>query len=79
MEVQARRGILPLAHVKVSCFSKIKRSRQLTNLQMALFDSSVILLLIVWSGKQNGMTIDASKEIRDVHTCLNILRSFERR
>ncbi|KAJ7859690.1 fungal-specific transcription factor domain-containing protein, partial [Mycena leptocephala] len=62
MEVQARRGILPLAHVK-----------------MALFDSSVILLLIVWSGKQNGMTIDASKEIRDVHTCLNILRSFERR
>ncbi|KAJ6500093.1 fungal-specific transcription factor domain-containing protein, partial [Mycena vitilis] len=62
MEVQSRRGILPLAHVK-----------------MALFDSSVILLLIIWSGRQNGMTIDANKEIRDVHTCLNILRSFERR
>ncbi|KAJ7188030.1 fungal-specific transcription factor domain-containing protein [Mycena filopes] len=62
MDVQSRRGLLPLAHVK-----------------MALFDSSVILLLIVWSGKKHGMTIDASKEIRDVHICLNVLRSFERR
>ncbi|KAJ6587133.1 fungal-specific transcription factor domain-containing protein [Mycena vulgaris] len=62
MNVQSRRGILPLAHVK-----------------MALFDSAVILLLIVWSRKQTGMVIDASKEIRDVHACLNVLRSFERR
>ncbi|KAJ7496041.1 fungal-specific transcription factor domain-containing protein, partial [Mycena galericulata] len=62
MDVQSRRGLLPLAHV-----------------QMALFDSSVILLVIVWSSKQTGMTIDASKELRDVHACLNILRSFETR
>ncbi|KAJ7702971.1 fungal-specific transcription factor domain-containing protein, partial [Mycena rosella] len=62
MDVQSRRGILPLAHVT-----------------MALFDSAVILLLIVWSGKQTGMVIDASKEIRDVHAVLNVLQSFERR
>lgn len=49
------------------------------NLQMALFDSAVILLLIVWSGKQTGMVVDATKEIRDVHACLDVLRSFERR
>ncbi|KAJ7346835.1 fungal-specific transcription factor domain-containing protein, partial [Mycena albidolilacea] len=62
MAVQSRRGILPLAHVK-----------------MALFDSSVILLLIIWSGKNNGLTLDTSKEIRDVHSNLNILQTFERR
>ncbi|KAF7315466.1 Zn(2)-C6 fungal-type domain-containing protein [Mycena indigotica] len=62
MDVQSRRGILPLAHVK-----------------MALFDSSVILLLIIWSGKKNGVIVDTSKEIYDVHTCLNIMKSFERR
>nr|GAT42655.1 predicted protein [Mycena chlorophos] len=62
MDVQARRGILPLAHVK-----------------MALFDSSVILLLIIWSGKKNGVVVDTTKEIGDVHTCLNIIKSFERR
>ncbi|KAJ7072113.1 fungal-specific transcription factor domain-containing protein [Mycena amicta] len=62
MDVQSRRGILPLAHVK-----------------MALFDSSVILLLIIWSGRKNGVVVDTSKEIYDVHTCLNIMKSFERR
>ncbi|KAJ7772586.1 fungal-specific transcription factor domain-containing protein [Mycena maculata] len=62
MDVQSRRGILPLAHV-----------------MMGLFDSSVILLLIIWSGKQSGMTIDASKELRDVHACLKVLQSFEQR
>ncbi|KAJ6596653.1 hypothetical protein B0H10DRAFT_1827874 [Mycena sp. CBHHK59/15] len=46
---------------------------------MALFDSAVILLLIIWSGKQSGMVIDPKKEIREVYTCLNVLRSFERR
>ncbi|KAJ7163614.1 fungal-specific transcription factor domain-containing protein [Mycena crocata] len=62
MDVQSRRGILPLAHVT-----------------MALFDSSVILLMIVWSRKQTGIVIDANQEIRDVHACLNVLRSYERR
>ncbi|KAJ7497517.1 fungal-specific transcription factor domain-containing protein [Mycena latifolia] len=62
MDVQSRRGILPLAHVK-----------------MALFDSAVILLLIIWSRKKTGIVIDASKEIRDVQAVLNIFRSFERR
>ncbi|KAJ7925015.1 hypothetical protein B0H13DRAFT_1863616 [Mycena leptocephala] len=71
----------PTLHDLVAMSWKYKRVGYLplAHVKMALFDSSVILLLIVWSGKQNGMTIDASKEIRDVHTCLNILRSFERR
>ncbi|KAJ7091171.1 fungal-specific transcription factor domain-containing protein [Mycena epipterygia] len=51
----------------------------LAHVKMALFDSAVILLLIVWSGKQTGMVVDATKEIRDVHACLDVLRSFERR
>lgn len=78
MAVQSRRGLLPLAHVKVRPPLEQGRCADGT-IQMALFDSSVILLLIVWSGKKNGMTIDASKEIRDVHACLSILRSYERR
>ncbi|KAJ7647080.1 fungal-specific transcription factor domain-containing protein [Roridomyces roridus] len=51
----------------------------LTHVQMALFDSSVILLLIIWSSKQTGMKIDASKELKDVHLCLNLLHGMERR
>jgi hypothetical protein len=42
---------------------------------MALFDSSVILLIL----KQTGMAIDREKELQDVHACLDVLRSFERR
>ncbi|KAJ7268780.1 hypothetical protein B0H12DRAFT_67467 [Mycena haematopus] len=62
MKVQSRRGLLPLAHIK-----------------MALFDSSVILLLIVWSRKHHGLTLDTNTEIQDVHSNLNILKSFEQR
>ncbi|KAJ6499094.1 fungal-specific transcription factor domain-containing protein [Mycena sanguinolenta] len=51
----------------------------LAHIKMALFDSSVILLLIVWSGKRNGLNLDTSKEIRDVHSNLDILKSFEHR
>ncbi|KAJ7200688.1 fungal-specific transcription factor domain-containing protein [Mycena rebaudengoi] len=47
----------------------------LAHVQMALFDSSVILLIL----KQTGMAIDREKELQDVHACLDVLRSFERR
>ncbi|KAF7376323.1 Zn(2)-C6 fungal-type domain-containing protein [Mycena sanguinolenta] len=51
----------------------------LAHIKMALFDSSVILLLIVWSGRRNGLNLDTSTEIRDVHSNLGILKSFEHR
>ncbi|KAK7005700.1 Zn(2)-C6 fungal-type domain-containing protein [Favolaschia claudopus] len=51
----------------------------LAHVMMALFDSSVILMLIVWSGKRNGLSLDTSKEIRDVHSNLRIFQTLEGR
>ncbi|XP_006459669.1 hypothetical protein AGABI2DRAFT_218980, partial [Agaricus bisporus var. bisporus H97] len=45
--------------------------------QMAVFTSSIVLLLSIWGGKRNGLMTDAAKEMKDVHKSMTILKSSE--
>lgn len=46
---------------------------------MAVFQSAVVLLLSIWSGKRSGLLIDARREMADVHKCMNMLKAAEQR
>lgn len=42
--------------------------------QPAVFISGIILLLNVWSGKRTGLVPDPSREIANVHKCMEVVR-----
>ncbi|KAF8180962.1 fungal-specific transcription factor domain-containing protein [Mycena galopus ATCC 62051] len=43
----------------------------------AVFISSIVLLLNVWSGKRTGLVPDPSREISNVHKCMEVVRLCE--
>ncbi|KAF8169422.1 fungal-specific transcription factor domain-containing protein [Mycena galopus ATCC 62051] len=43
----------------------------------AVFISSIVLLLNVWSGKRTGLVPDPSREISNVHKCIEVVRLCE--
>ncbi|KAF5380652.1 hypothetical protein D9757_007022 [Collybiopsis confluens] len=45
-------------------------------LPMAVFNSSILILLNLWSGKRLGMMVDAQREMEDVYRCLEILKDY---
>ncbi|KAJ7143999.1 fungal-specific transcription factor domain-containing protein [Mycena epipterygia] len=45
----------------------------------AVFTSGIILLLNVWSGKRTGLVPDPSREIANVHKCMEVVRLCEDR
>ncbi|KAJ7144001.1 fungal-specific transcription factor domain-containing protein [Mycena epipterygia] len=45
----------------------------------AVFMSGIILLLNVWSGKRTGLVPDPSREIANVHKCMEVVRLCEDR
>ncbi|KAF7372556.1 Zn(2)-C6 fungal-type domain-containing protein [Mycena venus] len=45
----------------------------------AVFISSIVLLLNVWSGKRTGLVSDPSREISNVHKCMEVVRLCEDR
>ncbi|KAF5342022.1 hypothetical protein D9611_002055 [Ephemerocybe angulata] len=47
--------------------------------QMAVFTSGIVLLLSIWGGKRSGLSTDPNKEMADVHKCMRVLRSCEKR
>ncbi|KAI0080947.1 hypothetical protein K474DRAFT_1768947 [Panus rudis PR-1116 ss-1] len=44
-----------------------------------LFVSAIIILLNIWGGKRSGLTIDVEKEMADVHTVMEMMKSLETR
>ncbi|KIY44292.1 hypothetical protein FISHEDRAFT_52319, partial [Fistulina hepatica ATCC 64428] len=44
-----------------------------------LFTAAVVLLFTIWGGKRSGLNIDISKEMEDVHKCMNCLKALENR
>ncbi|KAG1905387.1 fungal-specific transcription factor domain-containing protein [Suillus fuscotomentosus] len=47
--------------------------------QMAAFTAGIVLLLNIWGGKRSGLYTDPTKEMADVHKCMSILKSCEKR
>ncbi|KAJ7101279.1 fungal-specific transcription factor domain-containing protein [Mycena belliarum] len=45
----------------------------------AVFTSGIILLLNVWSGKRTGLVPDPSREIANVHKCMQVVRLCKHR
>ncbi|KAG6901652.1 hypothetical protein C0995_009543 [Termitomyces sp. Mi166 len=49
------------------------------HIQIAMFTSGVVLLLSIWNSKRLGVSMDSSKEMEDVHKCMQALRLCETR
>ncbi|KAF5374528.1 hypothetical protein D9615_009070 [Tricholomella constricta] len=47
--------------------------------QIAIFTAGLVLLLNIWGGKRAGLSTDPSKEMNDVHKCMQALRRCESR
>ncbi|KAJ8087145.1 Gypsy retrotransposon integrase-like protein 1 [Marasmius tenuissimus] len=45
----------------------------------AVFSCGIILLLNIWEGKRSGVSADPTKDMADVHKCMEALRSSEDR
>ncbi|KAF8179593.1 hypothetical protein K438DRAFT_2021624 [Mycena galopus ATCC 62051] len=45
----------------------------------AVFTSAIVLLLNVWSGKRTGLVPDPSREMANVHKCMEVVRLCEDR
>ncbi|KAI0080942.1 hypothetical protein K474DRAFT_1768943 [Panus rudis PR-1116 ss-1] len=45
----------------------------------AVFTSALVLLLNIWGAKRTGLKFDVAKEIKEVHTCLEMLKREEDR
>ncbi|KAJ7169255.1 fungal-specific transcription factor domain-containing protein [Mycena crocata] len=45
----------------------------------AVFTSGILLLLNVWSGKRTGLVQESSRDIENVHKCMEVLRLCEQR
>lgn len=46
---------------------------------MPAFTAGIVLLLNIWGGKRSGLYTDPTKEMADVHKCMSILKSCEKR
>lgn len=46
---------------------------------MTIFTAAIVLLLNIWGGKRSGLTTDPSREMTDVHRCMQALRGCEGR
>jgi len=51
----------------------------LPQLQAAVFSAGIVLLLNIWGGKRSGLSTDATKEMEDVHKCMQVLKTAEKR
>ncbi|GLB45768.1 putative fungal specific transcription factor [Lyophyllum shimeji] len=49
----------------------------LPQIQMTTFTAGVVLLLNIWSGRRSGLNTDPSKEMLEVHKCMQALRRCE--
>lgn len=47
--------------------------------QMPAFTAGIVLLLNIWGGKRSGLYTDPTKEMADVHKCMSVLKSCEKR
>ncbi|KAJ2935404.1 hypothetical protein H1R20_g1690, partial [Candolleomyces eurysporus] len=58
-----------------------KKGRVLNpQMQMALFMSGLMLILSIWRGKRTGITLmDERQEMQAVHSCINVLKTYEER
>ncbi|KAF9236278.1 fungal-specific transcription factor domain-containing protein [Melanogaster broomeanus] len=57
-----------------------RRSRQSGPfMQMPAFTAGIVLLLNIWGGKRSGLSTDPSKEMADVHKCMAVLQTIEKR
>ncbi|KAJ3836013.1 fungal-specific transcription factor domain-containing protein [Lentinula raphanica] len=52
---------------------------QMVNSPVVLFNSIIMILLNLWSGKRLGLATDFKREMEDVHLSLRILKSYERK
>ncbi|KAG6908595.1 hypothetical protein DXG01_003998 [Tephrocybe rancida] len=48
-------------------------------MQMSTFISGIVLLLNIWHGKRSGLSTDPSRDMDDVHKCMEYLRRCETR
>ncbi|KAJ2915986.1 hypothetical protein MD484_g4433, partial [Candolleomyces efflorescens] len=49
-------------------------------MQVALFMSGLMLVLSIWRGKRTGITLmDERQEMQAVHSCINVLKTYEER
>ena len=46
---------------------------------VAAFTSGIVLLINVWGQKKSGGTADPNGQIKDVHKCMDVLKSNEQR
>jgi hypothetical protein len=46
---------------------------------MPAFTAGIVLLLNIWGGKRSGLYTDPQKEMADVHKCMAMLKSCEKR
>ena len=62
-------------------YDAISRLCEVTDLvrQMHAFIAGIVLLLNIWGGKKSGLSTDPSKEMADVHKCMGLLKSLQRR
>ncbi|KAI0925293.1 hypothetical protein AcV7_005573 [Taiwanofungus camphoratus] len=44
---------------------------------ITLFTAGIVLLLNMWGGKRSGLTSNHSKEMADVHKCMDLLNALE--
>ncbi|KAK7024381.1 Gypsy retrotransposon integrase-like protein 1 [Paramarasmius palmivorus] len=45
----------------------------------SVFGAGIVLLLNIWGGKRSGLSTDPSREMKDVHKCMEVLRACESR
>ncbi|KIK69807.1 hypothetical protein GYMLUDRAFT_34211 [Collybiopsis luxurians FD-317 M1] len=50
----------------------------LTTFPVAIFNSAIMILMNLWTGKRLGMTVDPRRELQDVDRCLEMLRGYEK-
>jgi len=48
--------------------------------KITVFNSGLVLLLGIWRGRITGIKLmDEEKELAAVHSCINVLKSYENR
>ncbi|KAK0207604.1 fungal-specific transcription factor domain-containing protein [Armillaria fumosa] len=49
------------------------------NILSTTYQSAVVLLLHIWSGKRLGLSTNPAREMEDVHKCMEVLSKYENR
>ncbi|KAJ4475021.1 fungal-specific transcription factor domain-containing protein [Lentinula aciculospora] len=52
---------------------------QMTNSSVILFNSTIMILLNLWSGKRLGLATDVRREMEDVYLSVRILKGYEKK